>query len=65
MKMEYQGVSTEQQVYFIEGLKVNLLSQPALREMDIVRRLDALDTTAAVKSRFPSVFRGLGTLGKI
>ena len=53
--MEYQGVSTEQQVHCIEGLKVNLLSQPALREMDIVRRLDALDTTAAVKSRFPSV----------
>ncbi len=62
--MEYQGVSTEQQVYVIEGLKVNLLGLPAIRELNIVRRLDALDTATAVKSRFPSVFRGLGTLGE-
>ena len=54
--MEYRGVSTEQQVYIIEGLKVNLLGLPALRELDIIQRLDALDTTEAVKSLFPSVF---------
>ena len=54
--MECRGVSTEQQVYVIERLKVNLLGLPALRELDIVRRLDALETAAAMKSCFPSVF---------
>jgi len=63
VKLEYRGVSTEQQVYAIEDLKVNLLGLPAIRKLNIVHRLNALDTTTTVMSRFPTVFTGLGTLG--
>ena len=63
VKIDYKGVSTKQQVYVIEGLKVNLLGLPAIQELNIIKRVDALDSLGSVKSRFPSVFRGLGTLG--
>lgn len=58
-----ESISTEQEVYVIEGLKIDLLGFPPIKELNILQQLDTLVTVEDVKSHFPSIFSGLGILG--
>ena len=49
----------------IDGLKTNLLGQPAIKAMDLVSRVDAtIDSKSLIIDTFPSVFQGLCDLGE-
>ena len=65
----HKGVTAQQPVYLVNGLKINLLGLPAITAMKLACRLSATvtDTTTTtipsdIKQRFPSLFRGLGNI---
>ena len=55
--------SSGQQIFVIKDLKSNLLGLPAITALNLAIRLDAAYTTL-VEDSFPTVFQGLGNLGK-
>ena len=51
-------------IYVINSLKTNLLGLPAITTLNIMCRVDALMCDAqSVHAKFPTLFKGLGTLG--
>ena len=51
------------QAFVIEQLKTNLLGLRAVTDLHLAVRMDALQTQATdIKTRFPKIFKGLGTL---
>ena len=55
---------TIQTIYVINGHKTNLLGLPAITALNILCRVDALMCDAhSVHAKFPTLFKGLGTLG--
>ena len=56
-----EGKATKQVVYLVEGLEKPLLGTPAIDDLHIVERVHAV-SIVDVKSKFPNVFKGLGTL---
>ena len=59
----YNRKSTKQPVFVVRGLKTNLLGLPAITAMKLAARVDATSTGESILEKFPSVFKGLGTLG--
>ena len=64
---------TVQQVYVVKNLKKQLLGKPAIKALNILQRTNAVQINPAelpdereykqsIKSRFPQLFRGLGTI---
>ena len=65
-KLQYKGKETLQSVYVVGHLKRNLLGLPAIKTLNLVVRVDSMPntTTSSVVDKFPSLFQGLGNLGK-
>ena len=66
--LSFNGRSSKQQVFVVDGLNNNLLGLPAITSLKLAKRLDETVTTAAISSaeilkRFPKLFTGLGNLG--
>ena len=62
--MAYDQKSTVQTIYVIDDLKTNLLGLPAIMELNILCRVHAFSCNRElVHTRFPTLFKGLGTLG--
>ena len=62
-------MKTSQPIFVIKGLQQNLLGLPAITAIEIAIRVEVIgnegaDTKDQVKEIFPSVFEGLGNLGK-
>ena len=56
--------SSKQHIFVIDNLRVNLLGLPCIIALNLVSRVDSTtDYTAMIEEKFPSLFRGLGTLG--
>ena len=56
--------SSKQHIFVIDNLRVNLLGLPCIIALNLVSRIDSTaDYTAMIAEKFPSLFRGLGTLG--
>ena len=56
--------SPQSELSVINGLKNNLLGLPAITALNILCRVDALMCDAhSVHAKFPTLFKGLGTLG--
>ena len=65
VKLTYKGVSSEQTICVIRGLKVNLLGLPAIKALNILQRLDAIGVEKSeIQEQYPKLFKGLGTLGE-
>lgn len=66
--LSHKGNSISHSVYVVKQLKTNLLGLPAISSLKLVARVD--ETTQEdtrenwLKDQFPTVFRGLGTLGE-
>ena len=68
-KISYRGVDVMQNIYVVEGLKINLLGLPAITALNLAVRVDATESTTPtstkteIEKQFPSLFRGLGNIG--
>ncbi len=51
-------------IFIIQGLQSNLLGFPAIRNLNLIKRVDSISTVDAIKQRFAKIFEGLGTLGE-
>lgn len=57
--------STRQKIFVVEGLKTNLLGLPALRELQLVQRINTVNSDLPeVVREFEGVFKSLGTIGE-
>ena len=63
-RLTYQGKASDQQLFVMRGLTQNLLGLPAIRELNLICRVDALTTDAAIIEAYPTVFSGLGEFGE-
>ena len=68
---QFQGTLTsdsdscEQTVYVIRGLINCLLGLPAINELNLLQRIELLaEEEPGIRTRFESVFTGLGTIGR-
>ncbi|XP_061906727.1 uncharacterized protein K02A2.6-like isoform X2 [Entelurus aequoreus] len=58
-----KGKTTRQDVYVVNGLSKPLIGLPAIKALDLVRRVDTVETQQKdFKALFPTVFTGLGKL---
>ena len=62
-KVTHKGLSSEQVIYVIKGLKTNLLGLPAITALQLVSRLHTMQTKDVIR-QFPTIFKGLGNLGE-
>ena len=62
--ISHKGKSCKQHIFVVDDLRVNLLGLPGIVALSLVARIDSItDYTVMVEEKFPSLFRGLGTLG--
>ena len=62
--LAHQQNSAVQTVYVVQGLKTNLLGLPAITALNLLCRLGTVTCgTASIHKAFPTLFKGLGTLG--
>ena len=68
MEFSYKEVSSNQQMFVVEGLRYNILGLPAIKALNLAARLD--ETTARptlsqayIHQNFAKLFQGLGNLG--
>ena len=62
--LTYKDRSTQQEIYVNEGLTRNLLGLPAITELQIIARLDAVsDVRSTIMESYPKLFTGLGNFG--
>ena len=63
----YKGSLVQQTVYIVKGLHTNLLGLPAIQALQILKRLDTVNSIETeqvnVQKQYPTVFKGLGVLG--
>ena len=56
--------SSTQTLYVVHGLKTNLLGLPAIMSLSLLHRMDSVSCySETVHTQYPTLFRGLGTLG--
>lgn len=61
--VEYKGVKSTQEIYVVEKLQQPLLGRPALQALQLVKRVDTLETGKSAKNEkeaHPKLFTGLG-----
>ena len=54
--------SAREEIYVVSGLSKALLGRPAIKQLNLVRRLAAVEEGKTPKEQFPSLFQGLGKL---
>ena len=60
--VSYKQKSCDQKVYVIRNLKNNLLGLPAIRALNLLQQLDAVETP--IPEQYPKLFKGLGTFSQ-
>ena len=55
-------ISSRQEIFVVQGLRHNLLGLPAITALQLICRIHTM-VAEDIYSQFPTVFRGLGTLG--
>ena len=66
-RLSHRGKSFKGEIFVVKGLKTNLLGLPAITSLQLIQRLcpvQAASTKREVQENFPTVFKGLGTLGE-
>ena len=62
--LTHKQCSHQEQIYVIKGLRNNLLGLGAIEKLQLVKRMESMSSKPLdVKTQFPKVFSGLGTLG--
>ena len=61
IQLTYNGRSCQQPIYVIKDLKNNLLGLPAITALQLLIKVDSIQT-GNVQQSFPKLFQGLGTL---
>ena len=63
-RISHAKQSSNEIVFVVRGLKNNLLGFPAIKNLQLIKKVDSTTTTTTViRERFAKVFEGLGTLG--
>ena len=63
----HRGKEASPQMYVVNNLKTNLLGLPAITALNLISRMESINTpttTESIKQRFSKAFQGLGNLGK-
>ena len=62
--LSYKGKSSSQTIYVIRSLKTNLLGLPAITSLHLLCQInEMICDNQTIQGTFPSLFKGLGTLG--
>ena len=62
VRLGYKQRSIRHHVYVVNSLNHNLLGLPAILSLNILLRVDDLNSTSTIPSEFPDLFQELGTL---
>ena len=54
--------NTQQTIYVVKDLHTSLLGRPAIEALNLIVRVDAVDTGEKYKAAFPKLFEGLGSI---
>ena len=52
--------TSEETIFVVQGLKMNLLGLPAITAPQLAHRIQATSTNVSIPDQFPNVFQGLG-----
>ena len=64
-KVKYGEKQSEQLIFVVWGLKINLLGLPTIMALKLAARTDAvIDQKTQLIEKYPSVFTGLGSFGE-
>ena len=62
--LTYKQANCQQEIFVVNGLQSNLLGLPAIKALGLITRLETTTLSESnVKQSYPSLFKGLGTLG--
>ena len=65
VSLAHKDKSTTQEVFVIPQLTHNLLGLPAITALDLVTKVDAIQSkTSVIQEKFPSLFNGLGLMSQ-
>ena len=59
MKLSYNAKSATQQVFVVRDLQHKLLGLPAIRDLEIITGINAIEFR--IPDQYPALFTGLGT----
>ena len=61
-QFQYGTITTEQHCYVVTGLSKPLLGRPAIEQLNLLARVQAIEETLTPIQKFPNLFTGLGKL---
>ena len=61
-QFQYGTITTEQHCYVVTGLSKPLLGRPAIKQLNLLARVQAIEETLTPIQKFPKLFTGLGKL---
>ena len=61
-QFQYGTITTEQHCYVVTGLSKPLLGRPAIEQLNLLARVQAIEETLTPIQKFPKLFTGLGKL---
>ena len=62
-KLSYRQSTATENVFVAEGLRNDLLGLPAIMSLKLVQKVETISRDQLVQEQFPTVFKGLGTIG--
>ena len=63
--LAHRHKTSTQMLYVVQGLKTNLLGLPAITSLNLLCRMDTVACDLdVIHARYPTLFKGLGTLGE-
>ena len=63
--LTYKQTNCQQEIFVIKGLQNNLLGLPAIKALELIKRLQAVTLSDSyIKQSYQNLFHGLGTLGE-
>ncbi|KAL5020662.1 hypothetical protein ScPMuIL_002255, partial [Solemya velum] len=60
--LSFRDRNIDQEIYVVEGLKHSLLGRPAIEKLELLLRINSVQSVTDVRTRYPELFEGLGKL---
>ena len=61
--LTYQQSKTCQEIFVVRELEQALMGRPAIEALNLISRVNYIDSSEKVVKLYPDLFAGLGTLG--
>ena len=61
--LSYKKLTTQREIFAVEGLQQPLIGRPAIESLNLLSRINIVSSADKFVSIYPDLFRGLGTFG--